>query len=201
MHNVPTCDLRAHTFLLVDEDRQLCAELTHQLRMRGAGVVVAHSIADAIAEAQAWNPSRAVIGLRLMDGNGLQLIPQLHAIQAAMRVVVLTGFGSIASAVEAMKLGATHYLTKPVELDGLLYAFDRVAPNLHAPPPPLETSPVEIVEWEHLQRTLTDCNGNVSEAARRLGMHRRSLQRKLARGRPETAAPPAPPPHPPMRPI
>ena len=173
-----------HKVLIVDDDRNLCAALAHHLRRRMATVVVAHSLEDALCEAEAWQPTRTLLDLRLGDGNGLTLVPRLLEICPAMRIVVLTGFGSIASAVEAIKLGATHYLTKPAEIDDLLIAFERLKPCLQALPPPVTSTSVEVVEWEHLQRILTDCNGNISEAARRLGMHRRSLQRKLARGRP-----------------
>lgn len=185
---ISTHGLEHQTILIVDDNRDLCTALAHQLRQRLATVVVAHNLSDALGEARAWRPTRTLLDLRLSDGNGLAVVPQLLEICPTMRIVVLTGFGSIATAVEAMKLGATHYLTKPVDIDDIVIAFDRVHPCLSAPPPPLHSLPIEVVEWEHLQRILTDCNGNISEAARRLGMHRRSLQRKLARGRPQQAS-------------
>jgi len=109
-----------------------------------------------------------------------------------MGIVVLTGYGSIASAIEAIKLGATYYLTKPAEADDIIAAFTRTAPVMLEMPSPQAAKPLDELEWEHLQAVLTDCRGNISEAARRLGMHRRSLQRKLARGRPSHEGAPTP---------
>jgi two-component system response regulator RegA len=110
-----------------------------------------------------------------------------------MAIVVLTGFGSIATAIEAIKLGARYYLTKPAEADEILRSFERVEPSFVEPPSAHAATPLNELEWEHLQQVLTDCAGNISEAARRLGMHRRSLQRKLARGRPSHEPPGSPP--------
>ena len=171
------------TILITDDDKAFCAALSGAFRRRGLKVVVAHDYEDAIAEAQAWEPARAVVDLRMPGRGGLEVVADLVGRHPEMKIVVLTGYGSIATAVEAMKLGAVHYLTKPADPEEVLAAFDRliVAGQTAAPsaPPSLEE-----VEWEHLQKVLTDCAGNISEAARRLGMHRRSLQRKLARGRP-----------------
>ncbi|MCH9683342.1 MAG: response regulator [Deltaproteobacteria bacterium] len=172
-----------HTILLVDDDRTFCAALATALRRRQHTVLLAHNYEDALAEAAAWSPDRAVVDLRMPGRGGLEVVQALRARDPQIRMVVLTGYGSIATAVEAMKAGAIHYLTKPADADEILAAFERTAPNLEAPPasqPPR----LEEVEWEHLQKVLTDAGGNISEAARRLGMHRRSLQRKLARGRP-----------------
>lgn len=172
-----------HTILLVDDDRTFCAALAGALRRRGHTVLLAHDYDDAIAEAKAWNPDRAVVDLRMPGRGGLEVVQALRTLLPQMRMVVLTGYGSIATAVEAIKAGAVHYLTKPADADEIMSAFDRTSVNLDAAaasqPPRLEE-----VEWEHLQKVLTDAGGNISEAARRLGMHRRSLQRKLARGRP-----------------
>lgn len=171
------------TLLLVDDDRAFCTVLGNALRRRGWTVVVAHTVDEACSEATAWQPQRAIVDLRMPGGSGLEVVCALRRLAPAPEIVVLTGYGSIATAVEAMKLGATHYLTKPAEVDEILAAFGGSAP---APDPAPVSAPqtLEEVEWEHLQRVLADCRGNVSEAARRLGMHRRSLQRKLARGRP-----------------
>lgn len=172
-----------HTILLVDDDRTFCAALAGALRRRGHTVLLAHDYDDAIAEARAWTPDRAVVDLRMPGRGGLEVVQALRERLPQLRIVVLTGYGSIATAVEAIKAGAVHYLTKPAEADEIMSAFDRTSANVEAPaasqPPRLEE-----VEWEHLQKVLTDSGGNISEAARRLGMHRRSLQRKLARGRP-----------------
>lgn len=172
------------TILLVDDDRAFCVALSGALRRRGFKVIVAHNYDDAMAEAAAWSPDRAVVDLRMAGHGGLAVVAGLKEQLPAIRVVVLTGYGSIATAVEAIKIGAIHYLTKPTEVEELLAAFDRTAAAINTPPPEHPRS-LEEVEWEHLQMVLTECGGNISEAARRLGMHRRSLQRKLARGRPE----------------
>lgn len=171
------------TILITDDDKAFCAALMGAFRRRGLKVVVAHDYEDAIAEADAWTPARAVVDLRMPGRGGLEVVADLVGRHPEMKIVVLTGYGSIATAVEAMKLGAVHYLTKPADPEDVLAAFDRVGTPGQATPPSAPPS-LEEVEWEHLQKVLTDCAGNISEAARRLGMHRRSLQRKLARGRP-----------------
>jgi two-component system response regulator RegA len=186
------------TVLVVDDDKAFCQALAGALRRRGLAVVVAHNYDDALAEAEAWSPDRAVVDLRMPGRSGLELVAALRRSDPHMGIVVLTGYGSIASAIEAIKLGATYYLTKPAEADDIIAAFTRTAPVMLEMPSPQAAKPLDELEWEHLQAVLTDCRGNISEAARRLGMHRRSLQRKLARGRPShegssggpTAAPP-----------
>lgn len=172
------------TILITDDDKAFCAALTGAFRRRGFKVVVAHDYEDAISEAEAWSPGRAVVDLRMPGRGGLEVVGELHQKHPGMKIVVLTGYGSIATAVEAMKLGAVHYLTKPAEPDEVLAAFERTEPATDVTEESANPRSLEEVEWEHLQRVLTDCAGNISEAARRLGMHRRSLQRKLARGRP-----------------
>lgn len=181
------------TVLVVDDDRTFCATLASSLRRRGFNSVLAHNFTDAAAEAHAWKPERAIVDLRMPGPDGLQTVAALLAADPKLRIVVLTGYGSIATAVEAIKLGAVHYLTKPASLDEILRAFEggdgiAVHPvtSKFPPAPPSQAATVRLneLEWEHLQRVLTEAGGNVSEAARRLGMHRRSLQRKLARGRP-----------------
>jgi two-component system response regulator RegA len=171
------------TILLVDDDRTFCTALSSALRRRGYKVMMAHNYDDAISEADAWKPERAVVDLRMPGRGGLEVVTELRRRAPSMRIVVLTGFGSIATAVEAMKAGAVHYLTKPADAEEILGAFDRTEPAVDVAAPDNPRS-LEEVEWEHLQKVLTDCGGNISEAARRLGMHRRSLQRKLSRGRP-----------------
>ena len=121
-------------------------------------------------------------------GSGLELLRDLKGIDAATKVVVLTGYGSIASAIEAMRLGATHYLPKPATVDDILAAFrrDDVPPHTAGASAAEKTPSLARAEWEHMNRVLTDAGGNVSEAARRLGLHRRSLQRKLNKYPPKT---------------
>lgn len=169
--------------LVVDDDRVFGQTLAAALRRRGHAVVLAEDYASALDEASAWRPDRAVVDLRMPGRGGLELIPALRSAVPDLRVLVLTGFGSIETAVEAMRVGASNYLTKPAAAEQILEALGAPAPSLSESGP--YTKSLQEVEWDHIQRVLAECQGNVSEAARRLGMHRRSLQRKLARGAPE----------------
>lgn len=168
--------------LIVDDDVPFCAALAAALERRGHRAIVAHDHDEALAEAEAWKPTRAVVDLRMPGRGGLELTAALLRAHPQMRIVVLTGYGSIATAVEAIKLGAVHYLTKPAEVAEILSAFERTEASSEVEPSDGPMS-LDEVEWEHLQQVLTSCGGNVSEAARQLGMHRRTLQRKLARRR------------------
>jgi two-component system response regulator RegA len=168
------------TILVVEDDDAFRRILVSSLEARG---YEARGVADAdaaIRAAREDSPEMAVIDLRLGDESGLDVVRELKAIDASTSIVVLTGYGSIATALESIRLGAMHYLTKPTDPDRILAAFDR---GLAARPRdlPVDTPSLARVEWEHLQRVLTDCGGNISEAARVLGMHRKSLQRKLAK--------------------
>lgn len=171
------------TVLIVDDDKNFCAALAAALRRRGFASAVAHDYSEALAEAEAWAPDKAVVDLRMPGKGGLDLVQALRGKFPEIQVVVLTGFGSIATAVEAIKLGAQHYLTKPASVDEILTAFERTTPNpdVTAPGEPMA---LEDREREHIDHALNEAGGNVSEAARRLGIHRRTLQRKLARWRP-----------------
>jgi len=128
------------------------------------------------------SPELAVVDLRMPDGSGLELLKALKEIDPATQVVMLTGYGSISTAVQAVRLGASHYVPKPADADDILAAFEK-AQQPAAPPTPgtIDFQPPTLAraEWEHINRVLGDCGGNISEAARRLGIHRRSLQRKL----------------------
>jgi two-component system response regulator RegA len=143
---------------------------------------VAHNAAQALAMARRENPTYAVVDLKLGTDSGLALIPQLLEAVPALRILLLTGYASIATAVEAIKRGAHDYLAKPVDADAVVRALteedldDEASLQTPDAPPPLKR-----LEWEHIQRVLTECEGNISEAARRLGLHRRTLQRKLAK--------------------
>lgn len=170
------------TVLIVDDDRAFCAALAAAFRRRGLAVAVAYNYDDALAEAEVWQPTRAVVDLKMPGRGGLELIGALKQAFPALQIVVLTGYGSIATAVEAIKLGAGHYLTKPATADEILAGFERTRPDLTVSPAD-EPMPLHDLEWEHIEQVLTDAGGNVSEAARRLGIHRRTLQRKLARKR------------------
>jgi len=170
------------TVLVVDDDAVLRARLVRAFESRGFEARGAGDVETARALAHADSPELAVVDLRMPGGSGLDLVRDLKAADPATNVVVLTGYGSIATAVEAVRLGATHYLTKPADVDDLLAAFARAgrAPDAPAEPPDRVPS-LARAEWEHIQRVLDDCGGNVSQAARLLGIHRRSLQRKLAK--------------------
>jgi two-component system response regulator RegA len=165
--------------LVVDDDRAFCRALGAALRRRGHETLIAHDVKEGKEEATAWQPSHAVLDLRMPEQSGLELLEHLCRQHPKVRVVVLTGYGSIPTAVEAVKLGAIQYLTKPVSTDTLLNALDGRAPDVFVE----STTPLEEVERLHLLRVLEECSGNISEAARRLGMHRRTLQRKLAKKR------------------
>lgn len=166
--------------LVVEDDAAFRGVLVRALEERGYDAYGVGAGAEALAAARHDSPEMAVVDLRLPDMSGLEVVRELKAIDAATLVVVLTGYGSIATALEAIRLGATHYLTKPTDADHILEAFER---GLAARPPVLtvDTPSLARIEWEHIQRVLTDCQGNISEAARVLSMHRRSLQRKLAK--------------------
>lgn len=168
--------------LLVDDDPVFRDRLARALEVRGCRVAVAGTAEKAW---ECWERAEfegAVVDLRLVAASGLTLIPRLKARRPAARIVVLTGFGSIGTAMEAGRLGAAEYLTKPVEVDRLLGVLRGEARAGGAAAGELPEVPtLESVEWEHIQRVLAECAGNVSRAARTLGIDRRSLQRKLAK--------------------
>lgn len=167
--------------LIVEDDPVLRDRLARAFRSRGFDVREAADIAEAEAAATAETPEFVLVDLRMPHGNGLDLIPTLIKLDPATRIVVLTGYGSVATAIEALHRGAVHYLTKPANADEILAAFHRGAPGSGSTSPPLQPMSLDRVEWEHISRVLMDCQGNISEAARVLGIHRRSLQRKLAK--------------------
>ena len=167
------------SLLLVDDDGTFCQVLSRALEKRGYAVTVAHSVEDAMPLAQANPPEYAVVDLKMGGDSGLVLIRFLHELDPATRIVVLTGYASIATAVEAIKLGATQYLAKPANADEIIAAFGHSA----SADAPVNVQPhsVERLEWEHIQRVLHENDGNISATARALNMHRRTLQRKLAK--------------------
>jgi two-component system response regulator RegA len=176
------------SLLVVDDDDVLRERLVRAFRERGYEAVGVPDGDGALAAAASDPPELAIVDLRMPGRPGLEVVRELLGIDPATQIVVLTGYGSIATAVEAIRIGAKHYLTKPADADDILKAFASAAapsasgsasaPNSAAE---LETPSLARTEWEHIQRVLSDVNGNVSEAARRLGLHRRSLQRKLAK--------------------
>ncbi len=170
----------SYSLLLVDDDRILRERLARAFQDRGFEVRTAQDYDTAMALARTDSPEMAVVDLRMPGRSGLELVRDLKALDPSTRIVVLTGYGSIATAIEAMRIGATYYVNKPADADDVLAAFER------GEAPPLEGASTEYTppslaraEWEHINRVMSDCAGNVSEAARRLGIHRRSLQRKL----------------------
>jgi two-component system response regulator RegA len=172
--------------LLVDDDERLRSRMVRAFEERGYEAQQADGYDSAVAVAELESTEYAVVDLRMPGKSGLELVRELHRIDPATKIVVLTGYGSIATALEAVRLGATHYLTKPADVDEVIAAFGRSdAPtHLEAAPPQSEapqTPSLARVEWEHIQRVLTDCGGNITKASERLGIHRRSLQRKLSK--------------------
>ena len=167
------------SLLLVDDDATFCQVLCRALEKRNFAVTVAHSVEQALPLALANPPEYAVVDLKMGGASGLTLIQTLHELDPATRIVVLTGYASIATAVEAIKLGATQYLSKPANADEIVAAFGHLASSdlpLNMQPPS-----VERLEWEHIQRVLQEHQGNISATARALNMHRRTLQRKLSK--------------------
>lgn len=164
--------------LLVDDDPTFLEVLGAALVRRGFDVRTAASVEEAEGVLRGFSPRFAVIDLSLPGASGLTLVERLAERRPVVRTVVLTGYASIATAVAAIKLGAVHYLTKPADAAEIVRAFTHDAGTAEVP---IATEPVSVrrLAWEHIQKVLGDCGGNVSEAARRLGMHRRTLQRKL----------------------
>ncbi|CAO1663877.1 MULTISPECIES: response regulator transcription factor [Halomonadaceae] len=169
---------RDQRLLIVDDDEMFCHVLNRALTRRGYEVIVAHDADQALAMAAQYLPTMATLDLKLENSSGLKLLPELLAISPQCRIVVLTGYSSIATAVEAIKLGAVNYLCKPVDADDVLTAFERQSGD---PDIELADNPPSInrITWEHIQKVLQEHDGNISATARALGMHRRTLQRKL----------------------
>ncbi len=167
------------SILLVDDDEVFRSRLARALRDRGHEVRSAGNAEEALALAQAESPEYAVVDLKMPGRGGLHLVAELKALDPNTSVVVLTGYGSIATALEAVRRGALDYLAKPLDADELLAVIARAGGAPGPLPDTAATPTLARAEWEHIQRVLADCEGNVSEAARRLGLHRKSLQRKL----------------------
>lgn len=170
------------TLLLVDDDRPFLTRLGRAMETRGFVVETAESVNEGISKVRANPPAYAVVDMRLEDGNGLDVIEAIRARRPACKAIVLTGYGNIATAVTAVKLGAVDYLSKPADADDVYTALMR-KPEEKAPPPENPMS-ADRVRWEHIQRVYELCDRNVSETARRLNMHRRTLQRILAKRAP-----------------
>jgi len=166
------------TLLLADDDAVFCQVLKNALSKRGFEVSVVHDVKQGIAASQQQLPEYAVVDLNMPGESGLALVAHLCSQGEKVRVVVLTGYASVATAVEAIKLGAMHYLAKPADADEIVAALHRDMGDASVG---VEEQPMSVrrLEWEHIQKVLAEVDGNISEAARRLNMHRRTLQRKL----------------------
>ncbi len=166
------------SLLIVDDDLIFCDVLAKAMTKRGFDVNCAHTVEHALKCADICSPEYAIIDLRLPGTSGLVLVDKLRAVDSGTRIIMLTGYASITTAVEAIKLGAMHYLAKPVDADEIMTAFERNEGDVAAQ---ISTHALSVgqVEWEHIQRILIENNDNISATAKRLNMHRRTLQRKL----------------------
>ena len=172
----------ARPLLLVDDDATFLRVLARALGSRGFEVITAENFDDARVLVRKHQPKYCVLDLKLGEENGLRLIPELHTLVPDLRVLLLTGYASIATAVEAIKRGAHDYLAKPVDADAVVRALldgDNDPDEHELPDTPEQPLALRRLEWEHIQRVLTEHEGNISATARALGMHRRTLQRKL----------------------
>lgn len=168
--------------LIVEDDAAFARTLAKSFERRGYAVRQAAGLADVQAVMAAYRPTHAVVDLKLQgDASGLSCVQALHQFDAELLIVVLTGFASIATAVEAIKLGASHYLAKPSNTDDIEAAFARSAEGTTEVELTQRTSSIKTLEWEHIHQTLAETGFNISETARRLGMHRRTLTRKLGK--------------------
>ena len=170
------------TLLIVEDDKSFLQRLARAMESRGFAVTTAESVADGLLQLETASPAYAVVDMRLADGNGLDVISALKRRRPDARAIILTGYGNIATAVNAVKLGAVDYLSKPVDADDVVAAL--LAVNGEAEPPENPMS-ADRARWEHIQRIYELCGRNVSETARRLNMHRRTLQRILAKRAPK----------------
>ena len=175
------------TLLIVDDDRPFLERLAKAMASRGFEVETADGVAAGIAAVRQTPPAFAVLDMRLGDGNGLDIVPVIRQSRNNARIVMLTGYGNIATAVAAVKAGAVDYLAKPTDADQVEAALLNHDGNL--PPPPDNPMSADRVRWEHIQRVYEQCGRNVSETARRLNMHRRTLQRILNKRAPQESAP------------
>ncbi len=171
------------SLLIVDDDEPFRIRLGRAMEKRGFATMLASGVKEAISLARATPPAFAVVDLRLEDGDGLEVVNAIHDIREDCRVVMLTGYGNIATAVAAVKAGALDYLSKPADADDVEKAL--LARGGTRPEPPENPMSADRVRWEHIQRVYELCEHNVSETARRLGMHRRTLQRILAKRAPK----------------
>jgi two-component system, response regulator RegA len=171
------------SLLIVEDDKSFLQRLARAMETRGFVVSTAESVADGLLQVEKAAPAFAVVDMRLGDGNGLDVISAMNKRRPGARAIILTGYGNIATAVNAVKLGAVDYLAKPVDADDVVAAL--LALDNKKIEPPENPMSADRVRWEHIQRIYELCNRNVSETARRLNMHRRTLQRILAKRAPK----------------
>lgn len=164
------------SILIIDDDDILRTRLEKAFSNRGYRVYSANGFVSAVERMKATQPDFAVIDLKMPDGTGLDLLDEFRKSSPHTKTVIVTGYGNIANAVEAVKRGAIEYLTKPTDADQILTALQQ---EVNTPATELQTASLAEAQWEHIQRVLNDCNGNITEAARRLDIPRRTLQRKL----------------------
>ena len=175
--------IKDNSLLLVDDDEPFLKRLSKAMVKRGFDVKTSLTISEGKKIIENYPPAHAVVDLRLQDGNGLDIVEMLQDKRDDARIVILTGYGAIATAVAAVKIGATDYLSKPADATDITNAL--LTQKEKKPPPPENPMSADRVKWEHIQRIFELCNGNVSETARRLSMHRRTLQRILAKRSPK----------------
>ncbi|MBO6718084.1 MAG: ActR/PrrA/RegA family redox response regulator transcription factor [Rhizobiaceae bacterium] len=169
------------SLLIVEDDKPFLTRLARAMESRGFEVATAESVEEALAKVKAGAPAYAVVDMRLGDGNGIDVVATIREKRSDSRTIILTGYGNIATAVTAVKLGAVDYLAKPADADDVYAALTRTGQR---PEPPENPMSADRVRWEHIQRVYEMCDRNVSETARRLNMHRRTLQRILAKRAP-----------------
>ena len=175
--------LAKKSLLVVDDDTPFRQRLSRALESRGWTVHAAGSLSEGLELAHNTKPTHAILDLRLQDGSGLDIVSALREARSDCRIVMLTAYGNIATAVAAVKAGAVDYLAKPVDADAIEATLLADDPDA-LPPPPVDPMPADRVRWEHIQRVYEQCDRNVSETARRLKMHRRTLQRIMAKHAP-----------------
>ena len=185
--NEPEIEDQKRTLLLVDDDDAFRNRLVRAMEKRGYAVTAAGSVFEAQEKAHEVKPEFAVVDLRMPDGSGLDVVQALRQVRENTRIVILTGYGNIATAVAAVKVGAVDYLAKPADADAIDRALN--AGDRPLPPPPDNPMSADRVRWEHIQRVFEQCDRNVSETARRLNMHRRTLQRILGKHSPQEQKP------------
>ena len=180
---ITAATLNERSLLIVEDDKSFLQRLARAMETRGFAVSTAESVADGLLQVEKAPPAFAVVDMRLADGNGLDVISAMKKRRPDARAIILTGYGNIATAVNAVKLGAVDYLAKPVDADDVAAAL--LAVDIRKIEPPENPMSADRVRWEHIQRIYELCGRNVSETARRLNMHRRTLQRILAKRAPK----------------